>query len=71
MIDLKSTLREIITAGVDVHASCPNGHEYQLDLEALSDIVGPLFQLDEVVLTKSWCPQCGRLANTFEIRTIH
>ena len=69
MIDLSSTIREAHAASIDVHVSCGRGHEHKLDLQKLADLAGPLGRLDDAVLTKSWCPVCGMLANSFAIRT--
>jgi hypothetical protein len=71
MIDLNSTLRELITERAEVHATCPNDHDYRLDLRKLSALTTPFVRLDEVVLSKSWCPKCGELASSYTIRTIH
>ena len=71
MIDLNSTLRELIDAGAEVYATCPNDHDYQLDLRKLSALATPFVRLDEVVLSKSWCPKCSNLASSYAIRTIH
>lgn len=70
MIDLNSTLRALINAGAEVHATCPSDHDYKLDLRKLSAVSTPFVRLDEVVLTKSWCPKCGELASSYAIRTI-
>ena len=71
MFDLSSTLGEAIAASVDVYATCHEGHEYKLDLQKLADLVGPFSPLDQVVLTKSWCPHCGQLASAVAIKTTH
>jgi hypothetical protein len=69
MVDPSLTLMELMTIRASVHATCPNEHEYKLDLNKLADLVTPFAQLDEVVLTKSWCPHCGELAADFSIAT--
>jgi hypothetical protein len=71
MIDLNSTLRDLINAGVEVHATCPNAHEYKLDLPQLAALATPFMRLDEVILTKSWCPICSELASAYALRTMH
>ena len=67
MADLSSTLREALNFGVTVHATCPNEHDYELDLVKLADIATPFARLDEVVMTKSWCPICSMLASSYQI----
>ena len=71
MPDLNSTLMEVMHDRAEVRATCPNDHEYWLDLEAMAALVTPFARLDEVLLTKSWCPHCGELASDFAIETTH
>lgn len=71
MVDPNLSLMELMHLRAIVHATCSNEHEYTLDLSKMAALVTPFARLDEVVLTKSWCPHCGELAADFSIQTAH
>ena len=70
MSELNYTLRQAIDARIQVLATCASGHSYTVNLEDLMDLMTPYGRLDEVVLSRSWCPQCGALASSYQIRTL-
>ncbi len=67
MTGKNSTLGQAAAAGVVLKCRCENGHDYTVDPAALIDLVGSFHRLDEALLTRSWCPDCGQLAAEFEI----
>jgi hypothetical protein len=65
VLTLQSTLGETHRSGFAVQGKCLSGHSYVLDLPTLTALMTPFARLDEVLLTRSWCPTCGELAEEF------
>ncbi len=64
------TLGQAKNSRISINATCNNGHEFAVDIDALIALRGRFAPLDLALLQIVWCPECSSRENSYRMQPL-